>query len=39
VAAEGAAVPGLWPLEIAIGLVMGERHGRIKPEEAPFSSP
>ena len=34
VAAEGAAVPGLWPLEIANGLVMGERRGRIKPAES-----
>jgi predicted nucleic acid-binding protein len=34
VAAEGAAVPGLWSLEIANGLVMGERRGRIKPAES-----
>jgi predicted nucleic acid-binding protein len=34
VAAEGAAVPGLWPLEIANGLVMAERRGRIKPAES-----
>jgi predicted nucleic acid-binding protein len=34
VAAEGAAVPGLWPLEIANGLVIGERRGRIKPAES-----
>ena len=30
VAADGAAVPGLWSLEIANGLVSGERRGRIK---------
>jgi predicted nucleic acid-binding protein len=34
VAAEGAAVPGLWFLEIANGLVTGERRGRIKPAES-----
>jgi predicted nucleic acid-binding protein len=34
VAAEGAAVPGVWSLEIANGLVMGERRGRIKPAES-----
>lgn len=34
VAAEGAAVPSLWPLELANGLVMGERRGRIKPAES-----
>ena len=34
VAAQGAAVPGLWPLEIANGLVVGERRGRIKPAES-----
>lgn len=34
VAAEGAAVPNLWPIEIANGLVMGERRGRIKPAES-----
>jgi predicted nucleic acid-binding protein len=34
VAAEGAAVPGLWSLEIANGLVMAERRGRIKPAES-----
>ena len=34
VAAEGATVPGVWPLEIANGLVMGERRGRIKPAES-----
>jgi predicted nucleic acid-binding protein len=34
VAAEGAAVPGLWFLEVANGLVMGERRGRIKPAES-----
>lgn len=33
-AAEGAAVPGLWFLEIANGLVMGERRGRIEPAES-----
>jgi predicted nucleic acid-binding protein len=32
VAAEGAAVPGLWSFEVANGLVMGER--RIKPAES-----
>jgi predicted nucleic acid-binding protein len=31
VATDGAAVPGVWSLEIANGLVMGERRGRIKP--------
>jgi predicted nucleic acid-binding protein len=30
VAADGAAVPGLWALEVANGLVSGERRGRIK---------
>ena len=34
VASEGAAVPGLWSLEIANGLVMGERRGRIQPAES-----
>jgi predicted nucleic acid-binding protein len=34
VAADGAAVPVLWPLEIANGLVSGERRGRIKPAES-----
>jgi predicted nucleic acid-binding protein len=34
VAAEGAAVPGVWSLEIANGLVMAERRGRIKPAES-----
>ena len=34
VAAEGAVVPGMWPLEIANGLVVGERRGRIKPAES-----
>jgi predicted nucleic acid-binding protein len=34
VAAQGAAVPGLWPLEIANGLMMAERRGRIKPAES-----
>jgi predicted nucleic acid-binding protein len=29
VAADGASVPGLWPVEIANGLVTGERRGRI----------
>ena len=28
-AAEGVAVPGLWPLEIANALLMAERRGRI----------
>ena len=30
VATDGAAVPGLWSLEVANGLVSGERRGRIK---------
>jgi predicted nucleic acid-binding protein len=34
VAAQGAAVPGIWTVEIANGLVMGERRGRIKPAES-----
>ena len=34
VAAAGAAVPASWSLEIANGLVMGERRGRIKPAES-----
>jgi predicted nucleic acid-binding protein len=34
VAAEGAVVPGLWHLEIANGLVSGERRGRIKRAES-----
>jgi predicted nucleic acid-binding protein len=34
VAVQGAAVPGIWSLEIANGLVMGERRGRIKPAES-----
>jgi predicted nucleic acid-binding protein len=34
VAADGASVPGLWPVEIANGLVMGERRGRIKRAES-----
>jgi predicted nucleic acid-binding protein len=34
VAAEGAVVPGSWSLEIANGLVMGERRRRIKPAES-----
>ena len=34
VAAEGAAVPSLWSLEIANGLVMGERRGRDQPAES-----
>ena len=34
VAAEGAAVPGSWSLEVANGLVMGERRGRIKPADS-----
>ena len=33
VATSGAAVPGLWSLEIANGLVIGERRGRIKPAD------
>lgn len=31
VAVEGAVVPGLWPVELANGLVVAERRGRIKP--------
>lgn len=34
IAAEGAAVPGHWALEMADGLVMGERRQRIKPAES-----
>jgi predicted nucleic acid-binding protein len=34
VAADGAAVPSSWSLEIANGLVMGERRGRVKPAES-----
>jgi predicted nucleic acid-binding protein len=34
VAAQGAAVPGLWSLEVANGLVIGERRGRIKPADS-----
>jgi predicted nucleic acid-binding protein len=34
VAADGAAVPGLWSLEVANGLVTGERRGRITPAES-----
>ena len=34
VAAEGAVVPGLWLLEIANGLISGERRGRIKRAES-----
>jgi predicted nucleic acid-binding protein len=34
VAAEGAVVPGIWPLEVANGLLTGERRGRIKPAES-----
>jgi predicted nucleic acid-binding protein len=34
VAAEGAAVPGMWSLEVANGLVAGERRGRIRPAES-----
>jgi predicted nucleic acid-binding protein len=34
VAADGASVPGLWPLEVAGGLVMGERRGRISQAES-----
>jgi predicted nucleic acid-binding protein len=33
VATSGAAVPGLWSLEIANGLVTGERRRRIKPAD------
>jgi predicted nucleic acid-binding protein len=34
VVANGAAVPGLWSLELANGLVSGERRRRIKPAES-----
>lgn len=34
VVAEGAVVPGSWSLEIANGLVSGERRRRIKPAES-----
>lgn len=34
VAVDGAMVPGLWSLEIANGLVMGERRGRLQPAES-----
>ena len=34
VAAEGAAVPALWPLELANGLVICERRGRISQAES-----
>jgi predicted nucleic acid-binding protein len=34
VAAEGVRVPAVWTLEIANGLVMGERRGWIKPAES-----
>jgi predicted nucleic acid-binding protein len=34
VVAEGAVAPGLWSLEIANGLIAGERRGRIKPAES-----
>jgi predicted nucleic acid-binding protein len=34
VAAEGATVPSLWSLEIANGLVIGERRGRITPADS-----
>jgi predicted nucleic acid-binding protein len=34
VAAEGAAVPGLWSLEVANGLAIGERRSRIKPADS-----
>ena len=34
VATEGAAAPGMWSLEVANGLVMGERRGRIRPAES-----
>ena len=34
VAAEGADVPGSWSLEVANGLVAGERRGRIKAAES-----
>ena len=34
VAAAGAAVPDMWSLEIANGLVMGERRGRITPADS-----
>ena len=31
---EGAAAPTLWPLEIANGLLVAERRGRLTPEDA-----
>jgi predicted nucleic acid-binding protein len=34
VAADGATVPGSWSLEVANGLVTGERRGRIKPADS-----
>jgi predicted nucleic acid-binding protein len=34
VAAEGATVPDMWSLEVANGLVAGERRGRIRPAES-----
>ena len=34
VATEGADVPGSWSLEVANGLVAGERRGRIKAAES-----
>ena len=34
VAAKGAAVPGLWSLEVANGLVAGERRRRISPADS-----
>jgi predicted nucleic acid-binding protein len=34
VAAEGAAVPGLWSLEVSNGLLVGERRRRIRPAES-----
>ncbi len=34
VAADGASVPGLWSLEVANGLVTGERRGRISRAES-----
>jgi predicted nucleic acid-binding protein len=39
VAAAGASVPGLWPVEIANGLVTGERRRRItRAESAAFAT-
>lgn len=34
VAAEGALVPAIWPLEVANALAVAERRGRIAPEDS-----